>query len=112
MPQWRYCSLTITGCYLRLIYFPRYEHLLRSNTGHVEAEILPPLKTYRVDKGGFHTGIQHHALRIRHRNVKNFAEWFDFWVRPICLPSPMWVETSGSFCTPSDGEILVKQRGF
>ncbi|XP_035219041.1 serine protease nudel-like [Stegodyphus dumicola] len=60
----------------------------------------PHQKTYRIDKV-----VPHHKFNIVTLDfdivMLRIAEpvVFDFWVRPICLPDPRRIETSGSICT-------------
>ncbi|GBN08993.1 Serine protease nudel, partial [Araneus ventricosus] len=60
----------------------------------------PHQKTYRIDKVVPHPKFNIVTLEYDIAMLRTAEEvGFDFWVRPICLPNPMWVETSGSFCT-------------
>ncbi|GBN09530.1 Serine protease nudel, partial [Araneus ventricosus] len=60
----------------------------------------PHQKTYRIDKVVPHPKFNIVTLEYDIAMLRTAEEvGFDFWVRAICLPNPMWVETSGSFCT-------------
>ncbi|GIX97832.1 serine protease nudel [Caerostris extrusa] len=60
----------------------------------------PHQKTYRIDRVVPHPKFNIVTLEYDIAMLRTFEEvGFDFWVRPICLPNPGWVESSGSFCT-------------